>query len=183
MYLYLVLLFLFLFFFFKQKTAYEMRISDWSSDVCSSDLPEIDPDLFGKAFELFGTPRHEHAVYRPARHFPGQRGTNALGCPRDQNPRTVSLLKLMRRSLHLLCHAPHPSCHFGSSPACGIFGLPVSRSLIIFYLQSPLRSLPDDICIEIRCVRSKCQQSAHSGRRGDSVGNRDRKSTRLNSSH
>src|SRR3546814_1504721 len=27
-------------FFFKQKTAYEMRISDWSSDVCSSDLPE-----------------------------------------------------------------------------------------------------------------------------------------------
>src|SRR3546814_2899718 len=29
---------LWLFFFFKQKTAYEMRISDWSSDVCSSDL-------------------------------------------------------------------------------------------------------------------------------------------------
>src|SRR3546814_7531568 len=29
------------FFFFKQKTAYEMRISDWSSDVCSSDLPEL----------------------------------------------------------------------------------------------------------------------------------------------
>src|SRR3546814_2474117 len=27
------------FFFFKQKTSYEMRISDWSSDVCSSDLP------------------------------------------------------------------------------------------------------------------------------------------------
>src|SRR3546814_3826240 len=31
------------FFFFKQKTAYEMRISDWSSDVCSSDL--LAPDL------------------------------------------------------------------------------------------------------------------------------------------
>src|SRR3546814_9754848 len=29
---------IFFFFFFKQKTAYEMRISDWSSDVCSSDL-------------------------------------------------------------------------------------------------------------------------------------------------
>src|SRR3546814_19118190 len=29
-----------MFLFFKQKTAYEMRISDWSSDVCSSDLPE-----------------------------------------------------------------------------------------------------------------------------------------------
>src|SRR3546814_4456954 len=31
------------FFFVKQKTAYEMRISDWSSDVCSSDLPTGDP--------------------------------------------------------------------------------------------------------------------------------------------
>src|SRR3546814_1354310 len=30
------------FFFFKQKTAYEMRISDWSSDVCSSDLAAAD---------------------------------------------------------------------------------------------------------------------------------------------
>src|SRR3546814_1725225 len=37
------------FFFFKQKTAYEMRISDWSSDVCSSDL-------------LFGTMRSRVAV-------------------------------------------------------------------------------------------------------------------------
>src|SRR3546814_1635282 len=32
-----------LFFFFKQKTAYEMRISDWSSDVCSSDLIGEEP--------------------------------------------------------------------------------------------------------------------------------------------
>src|SRR3546814_1285436 len=31
------------FFFFKQKTAYEMRISDWSSDVCSSDLLDHPP--------------------------------------------------------------------------------------------------------------------------------------------
>src|SRR3546814_1098606 len=34
----LVFIVSFVFFFFKQKTAYEMRISDWSSDVCSSDL-------------------------------------------------------------------------------------------------------------------------------------------------
>src|SRR3546814_5960598 len=33
------------FFFFKQKTAYEMRISDWSSDVCSSDLIGKEPTL------------------------------------------------------------------------------------------------------------------------------------------
>src|SRR3546814_16152539 len=36
------------FFFFKQKTAYEMRISDWSSDVCSSDLAAVEVhDLAG----------------------------------------------------------------------------------------------------------------------------------------
>src|SRR3546814_4291129 len=33
-----------LFFFFKQKTANEMRISDWTSDVCSSDLLHLHPD-------------------------------------------------------------------------------------------------------------------------------------------
>src|SRR3546814_7823488 len=37
------------FFFFKQKTAYEMRISDWSSDVCSSDLRSHRwPDIWGQ---------------------------------------------------------------------------------------------------------------------------------------
>src|SRR3546814_3720708 len=37
----------FFFFFFKQKTAYEMRISDWSSDVCSSDLEaRLHPERF-----------------------------------------------------------------------------------------------------------------------------------------
>src|SRR3546814_9938451 len=34
-------------FFFKQKTAYEMRISDWSSDVCSSDLIAFEPVIGG----------------------------------------------------------------------------------------------------------------------------------------
>src|SRR3546814_4486011 len=34
-------------FFFKQKTAYEMRISDWSSDVCSSDLLDLVADQHG----------------------------------------------------------------------------------------------------------------------------------------
>src|SRR3546814_5851905 len=35
----------FFFFFFNQKTAYEMRISDWSSDVCSSDLTAEEADV------------------------------------------------------------------------------------------------------------------------------------------
>src|SRR3546814_7028313 len=53
------------FFFFKQKTAYEMRISDWSSDVCSSDLVYVGDvadavvaalasDAAGKTYELGG---------------------------------------------------------------------------------------------------------------------------------
>src|SRR3546814_2451554 len=37
------------FFFFKQKTAYEMRISDWSSDVCSSDLLRKAVDAYNGA--------------------------------------------------------------------------------------------------------------------------------------
>src|SRR3546814_1680129 len=41
-----------IFFFFKQKTAYEMRISDWSSDVCSSDL------LFGETPAQFRASRN-----------------------------------------------------------------------------------------------------------------------------
>src|SRR3546814_3320302 len=43
---------LFFFFFFKQKTAYEMRISDWSSDVCSSDLARRSGDQRDLAFHV-----------------------------------------------------------------------------------------------------------------------------------
>src|SRR3546814_9218616 len=50
-----VLLFCGFFFFFKQKTAYEMRISDWSSDVCSSDL----------CTRLRHRPRVGHGALRP----------------------------------------------------------------------------------------------------------------------
>src|SRR3546814_6593347 len=48
-------------FFFKQKTAYEMRISDWSSDVCSSDL--------GYRARAAKSPRHRGSAC-PSRHHP-----------------------------------------------------------------------------------------------------------------
>src|SRR3546814_20986828 len=56
-----------LFFFFKQKTAYEMRISDWSSDVCSSDLVDFmeregltAPGLVDQSLKFrHGKPRHD----------------------------------------------------------------------------------------------------------------------------
>src|SRR3546814_10528612 len=59
------MVFLLFFFFFKQKTAYEMRISDWSSDVCSSDLRHALPhharvhlvDLTPVEQQLARTPR------------------------------------------------------------------------------------------------------------------------------
>src|SRR3546814_9709068 len=51
-------MFVFCFFFFKQKTAYEMRISDWSSDVCSSDL------RFRKVGDIVGAPQHEAVAQR-----------------------------------------------------------------------------------------------------------------------
>src|SRR3546814_10279213 len=41
------------FFFFKQKTAYEMRISDWSSDVCSSDLMAAEADALATTYASF----------------------------------------------------------------------------------------------------------------------------------
>src|SRR3546814_5616028 len=47
-----------IFFFFKQKTAYEMRIKDWSSDVCSSDL-----DGRGRLILLRGARRDERMFY------------------------------------------------------------------------------------------------------------------------
>src|SRR3546814_4485911 len=50
----IILYLVFSFFFFKQKTAYEMRISDWSSDVCSSDLMQDRIELPGTAPGRYG---------------------------------------------------------------------------------------------------------------------------------
>src|SRR3546814_4332782 len=72
------------FFFFKQKTAYEMRISDWSSDVCSSDLPRIlgaaraqrrigdEENAFGHRYGLAEFPARERLEIerQPAKRFP-----------------------------------------------------------------------------------------------------------------
>src|SRR3546814_8826145 len=58
-----------LFFFFKQKTAYEMRISDWSSDVCSSDLlpsPAPAPLIKADAASYRHAPRVASEATRPA---------------------------------------------------------------------------------------------------------------------
>src|SRR3546814_4385098 len=64
-----------LFFFFKQKTAYEVRISDWSSDVCSSDLPRRG-SIGAVAPQRAVVPGHGRGRCHPgaAREPPAQRG-------------------------------------------------------------------------------------------------------------
>src|SRR3546814_7850084 len=63
-----------IFFFFKQKTAYEMRISDWSSDVCSSDLCP--------------TPANPPAgTYRQSNRAKGSSGRSANGFRRSEERR------------------------------------------------------------------------------------------------
>src|SRR3546814_2263772 len=53
------------FFFFKQKTAYEMRISDWSSDVCSSDLLAVGRiSMSGHGIETLSIPTWPKSVLR-----------------------------------------------------------------------------------------------------------------------
>src|SRR3546814_6031479 len=75
-------IFLWFFFFFKQKTAYEMRISDWSSDVCSSDLQR---DIINPAPGVLRRPRY------PAAHVSQHTGgiifgfTGHGGCYRRSN--------------------------------------------------------------------------------------------------
>src|SRR3546814_6730580 len=100
------------FFFFKQKTAYEMRISDWSSDVCSSDLPEyghIAHSAFGAiARANLPEPQRDHGmVADDFRSFLRQReiaydARNITQIFRSEEP-TSELQSLMRISYAVFC--------------------------------------------------------------------------------
>src|SRR3546814_1450739 len=105
------------FFFFKQKTAYEMRISDWSSDVCSSDLVRgravaVDA-VAGDVVRAVGVP-----VRIDARDLVAAHGAAAAvgavraargGVGRDQRDRTV----LRRRRPWPVPQSPHPDRGLG----------------------------------------------------------------------
>src|SRR3546814_4961629 len=67
------------FFFFKQKTAYELRISDWSSDVCSSDLLDA----------AQGDVRAHPASLRPGHRGLERVGLAVVGHPRRSEERRV----------------------------------------------------------------------------------------------
>src|SRR3546814_7425240 len=105
------------FFFFKQKTAYEMRISDWSSDVCSSDLRRLRPAIeFGRhdLVRDIADDRGLSAVQMGLRlgsghacHYRGRtprlcRSQHRSGRPRSEE-HTSELKSLMRISYAVFC--------------------------------------------------------------------------------
>src|SRR3546814_8732309 len=131
----LFLLFVLVFFFFKQKTAYEMRISDWSSDVCSSDLlrPEVLRQPIWKGWTC-----PCRAIPKAARPAPAVRGRGGACCeaapafayrfrsiapaeaPGNRPPPRASLRATDRRDGQADRHRPPPEAR--SAPArrrCG----------------------------------------------------------------
>src|SRR3546814_3179578 len=73
---------LYCFFFFKQKTAYVMRISDWSSDVCSSDLAEAPADRISQVRAIEGIEMEavDALGAQPLALFDGDRAGDELAC-------------------------------------------------------------------------------------------------------
>src|SRR3546814_5149845 len=76
------------FFFFKQKTAYEMRISDWSSDVCSSDLALINE--IGRYITSAGGKRLRPALVLLA--------ARACGCRSDEPVLHAAMIEFIHTS-------------------------------------------------------------------------------------
>src|SRR3546814_5110761 len=110
-------------FFFKQKTAYEMRISDWSSDVCSSDLPAA---RRGDALVMqLAAHRLAHRVARreQQRHdgaTPAHDARDRVRTLRQQAGEASKLGDEPRRYDPALVgvDARHPTCQDGTLPLC-----------------------------------------------------------------
>src|SRR3546814_10585454 len=88
-------------FFFKQKTAYEMRISDWSSDVCSSDLNDpVEPlgsirPQHSQVIGLFVQNRVKHRERRPRHEWKPSRNHFEQHCAECPDVRPVIDLRSM----------------------------------------------------------------------------------------
>src|SRR3546814_9605118 len=93
---------MYVFFLFKQKTAYEMRISDWSSDVCSS-------DLIGKPFPILFGGIGTDALY-VGHHPEAQRiGVDAVVSGRVEH-RLVDHVGVGLQKLHVCAEIGRASC-------------------------------------------------------------------------
>src|SRR3546814_21172855 len=129
-------MFLFIF-FFKQKTAYEMRISDWSSDVCSSDLPFPHP---GRAPNLSSDHKTNGGCRQRNRasHFPSVRRP----CP-----------ALRRRSWAPSCWVS-PACRYPAPAVAREIGRAPCRERVCQYVYISVvavsfKKQPQSILIEI----------------------------------
>src|SRR3546814_1335070 len=94
------------FFFFKQKTAYEMRISDWSSDVCSSDLTyRIVPAVCGATANRWALAcwLRSGTGKRSAAPGSGPRARKTSAAGRRSEEHTSELQSLMRISYAVFC--------------------------------------------------------------------------------
>src|SRR3546814_15923528 len=122
-------------FFFKQKTAYELRISDWSSDVCSSDL---ETDLFAAhAGAAVLVQRRQRRTVQPyaavarqvqLRHQRQQRALARAGCSDDGHGFTVRAIEADLLEDHQLAfRQPYPIAQL---PA------PTRRPIAAFRLRS-----------------------------------------------
>src|SRR3546814_16817788 len=93
-----------LFFFFKQKTAYEMRISDWSSDVCSSDL--MAGVVIGLKREEDGA-AHARTPALAARASSAAHSSSMTAADRSPSPISASgQSAAAARGVHLAIHQP-----------------------------------------------------------------------------
>src|SRR3546814_1069633 len=160
------LLFICIFFFFKHKTAYEVRISDWSSDVCSSDLL---PEPLSKAAALLRTPRRRGAQ----QHDADQR--------RQQRRRQHAEFGLAHQLAAIAeCEAADEQAHRETDAAqqCNAVQLPprgLRRQMRMTALdREPRKAEYTDLLADEQAGGDAEWHRLHQ---------RDRKSTRLNSSH
>src|SRR3546814_3353623 len=145
-----VYLFFFFFFFFKQKTAYEMRISDWSSDVCSSDLnggtgasPHTSIKYAGTPWEMGLSEVNQVLTLNGLRHRIKLRTDGGLKTGRD-----IVIAAIL------------------GAEEYGIGTLSLVAMGCIMVRQCHSNTCPVGVCVQDERLRAK-----------------DRKSTRLNSSH
>src|SRR3546814_1425171 len=186
----IVFCFVFVFFFFKQKTAYEMRISDWSSDVCSSDLMITkqpgDIFLYERGLvdyvEYLNKVRHAEVV-----------NDEIIAFESEDKARKISLEVAMQWTTsyteNVFTYANTINTHEGGTHEEGFRA--ALTTLVNKYARANniLKEKDDNLSGEdvreglTAVISIKLGEPQFEGQTQDRLGNTDRKSTRLNSSH
>src|SRR3546814_10837976 len=137
----LMIVFCFVFFFFKQKTANEMRISDWSSDVCSSDLVYVYGSFLQSKMHQNGvvcsdchnphslklklpgnatcTQCHRASVFDTSAHSHHKPGSDGAQCVNCHMPTVTYMGVDARRDHSFRLPRTRPEANTGSADDCG----------------------------------------------------------------